>query len=100
MLDQGFLDNDPSLRFEQQLRAVTAMARQVAGMKLHVAQLSFDEAVEFLMEEAYLEQPVAESEVRRADPQAHECLGQYGPAHNRAIEGRRRRTGGVAEGLP
>ncbi len=75
MLDQGFLDNDPSLRFEQQLRAVTAMARQVAGMKLHVAQLSFDEAVEFLMEEAYLEQPVAESEVRRAIRKPMSVLG-------------------------
>ena len=66
MLEEGYLEGDLRVQLERQRRQATAMARLVAGMNLHTLQMNFEEAVEFLMEEAYLDSAAAEREARRA----------------------------------
>ena len=66
MLDEGYLEGDLRIQLERQRRQATAMARLVAGMNLHTLKMNFEEAVDFLMEEAYLDRAAAEREARRA----------------------------------
>ena len=65
-LDEGYLEGDPRIQLERQWRQATAMARLVVGMNLHTLKMNLQEAIDFLMEEAYLDPAAAEREARRA----------------------------------
>ena len=66
MVSEGYSSDDPRVQLERWRRRAASMARLVAGLNMHTLKMSFQEAVEFLMEEAYLDRPAAEREVRLA----------------------------------
>ena len=65
MLDEGFGGNNPKLRLAQQNAALLRLCRYVAGIRLHTAGMSYEEAVEFFAREGYLARTNAEREARR-----------------------------------
>lgn len=64
MFEQGFFPG-PKSRLFQLKDACWRAARVVLDCKLHTGTMSFEEAVDFLVEEAGIERPNAEGEVRR-----------------------------------
>jgi uncharacterized protein (DUF885 family) len=64
MYEQGFFPG-PKSRLFQLKDACWRAARVVLDCRLHTGTASFEEAVDFLVEEAGLERPNAEGEVRR-----------------------------------
>ncbi len=66
MVEEGYSNDDPRVQLERWRRRAASTARLVAGLNIHTLKMSFQEAVEFVMEEAYLDRPAAEREVRLA----------------------------------
>jgi hypothetical protein len=66
MLDEGFGGNNPKLRLAQLNAALLRLCRYVAGIRLHTAGMTYDEAVELFAREGYLARANAEREARRA----------------------------------
>jgi uncharacterized protein (DUF885 family) len=64
MYEQGFF-TDPRSRLFQLKDATWRAARVVLDCRLHTGEIEFDGAVEFLVQEAGIEPPNAEGEVRR-----------------------------------
>jgi uncharacterized protein (DUF885 family) len=64
MYEEGFY-RDPLERLFQLKDSCWRAARVIIDARLHTGQMGFDEAVEFLVQEAMLERPNAEAEVRR-----------------------------------
>jgi uncharacterized protein (DUF885 family) len=65
MIDEGFGGNNPKLRLAQLDAALLRLCRYVAGLRMHTAGMSYDEAVEFFMREGYQARTNAEREARR-----------------------------------
>ena len=64
MKENGFGD-DPATRFAQMLDQLWRAARIIIDIDLHCGRMTFDEAVEFLVEECGFERPGAVAEVKR-----------------------------------
>lgn len=65
LLDEGWGDGDPRLRLAQLQDALLRAARYVAGIKMHVHGMKFDDGVRFFVEEGYQSKSVAVMETRR-----------------------------------
>src|SRR5205085_3213644 len=65
MLEEGFGGNNPKLRLAQLERALLRLCRYVAGLRMHTAGMSYEEAVEFFVREGYQARTNAEREARR-----------------------------------
>lgn len=59
MLDEGFGGGNSKLRLAQLADDLLAASRLIAGIRLHAEGLQIDEAVRFLMDNAYLSNPEA-----------------------------------------
>jgi uncharacterized protein (DUF885 family) len=70
MLDEGLGGGDPKLRLAQLQDALLRDVRFIAGIKLHSAGMTVDEAQQLFEREAHQPPPVAQAEARRgtADP--------------------------------
>lgn len=64
MYEQGFY-TDPRVRLLQLKDQLWRACRVMIDVSLHTRRMSFEEAVDFLVEKAHLERPNAEVEVRR-----------------------------------
>jgi uncharacterized protein (DUF885 family) len=65
MVDEGFGGNNPKLRLAQLDAALLRLCRYVAGIRMHTAGMSYDDAVSFFMREGYQARTNAEREARR-----------------------------------
>jgi len=70
MLDEGLGGGDPKLRLAQLQDALLRDVRFIAGIKLHSAGMTVDEAQQLFEREAHQPPPVAQAEARRgtSDP--------------------------------
>jgi uncharacterized protein (DUF885 family) len=70
MLDEGYGGGDPKLRLGQLQDALLRNARYLAGIQMHTGKMTFAEAVDFFVKEAYQPRPIAEKEAKRgtSDP--------------------------------
>ncbi|HZT60607.1 MAG TPA: DUF885 family protein [Pyrinomonadaceae bacterium] len=65
MVDEGFGGNNPKLRLAQLSAALLRLCRYVAGIRMHTAGMTYEQAVEFFMREGYQARTNAEREARR-----------------------------------
>lgn len=65
MLDEGYGNESPVLRFGQLQDALLRNARYIVGICLHTGDMTFADAVRFFQNEAYLSSSDAEMETRR-----------------------------------
>lgn len=65
VLDEGFRISDPKMRMAQLQDALLRNARYIVAIKMHTGKMSFDEAIEFFIKEAYQTRAMAEREVKR-----------------------------------
>ena len=72
MLEEGFGNGDPRIRLAQLQEALLRDARYVAGIKLHTAGWTVEEAAKFFQSKAFQEAPTAYEEARR---------GAYNPTY-------------------
>jgi uncharacterized protein (DUF885 family) len=70
MLDEGYGGGDLKLRLGQLQDALLRDARFIAGIKMHTADMTMEQAVEFFVKEGLQVRPVAEKEAKRgtSDP--------------------------------
>jgi uncharacterized protein (DUF885 family) len=61
---------DPALRLHQLQLALVRICRYIAGIEMHAKGMTYEQAVEFFVNEGYMERVAAEREARRgtADP--------------------------------
>lgn len=65
-VEQGYGENDPRHRLFQLRQVLAATCRSLVVLRFHGGQLTREEAVEFLMKQAYLDRLAAEREALRA----------------------------------
>ena len=65
MLDEGFGGNNPKLRLAQLNMALLRLCRYLVGLRLHTAGMTYEQGVEFFVNEGYQERVNAEREARR-----------------------------------
>lgn len=65
MLDEGFGGNNPRLRLAQLNLALLRLCRYIVGLRLHTQGMSYEEAVDFFVNEGHQERVNAEREARR-----------------------------------
>lgn len=65
MLDEGFGQRDPRLRFVQQHEALWRIGRLLVATRMHTEGLPMEAAIDFLMRECYQERANALREVKR-----------------------------------
>ncbi len=65
MLEQGYAGGDPHLRMAQLRQALVRDCRYVVAMKMHGQGMSVDEATQFLMKHAFMDELPARTEARR-----------------------------------
>jgi uncharacterized protein (DUF885 family) len=65
MLDEGFGGNNPKLRLAQLSAALLRLCRYLVGLRLHTEGMTYEQGVEFFVNEGYLERVNAERETRR-----------------------------------
>jgi uncharacterized protein (DUF885 family) len=65
MLEQGYGSGDPKLRLGQLLAALQRNARYIVALEMHTGAMTFDEAVNFFVKEAYMTKTNATREARR-----------------------------------
>ncbi|MGH9555854.1 MAG: DUF885 family protein, partial [Terriglobales bacterium] len=70
MLDEGYGQNDPRLRLGQREDALLRNARFLVGLEMHTANMTFEQGVEFFVNEGYQTRANALRETKRgpADP--------------------------------
>jgi uncharacterized protein (DUF885 family) len=70
MFEQGYGNGDPKLRLGQIQEALLRDARYIVGIQMHTGKMTFDQAVEFFVNEGHQTRAVAEREAKRgtADP--------------------------------
>ncbi len=70
MIDQGYGNNDPELRFGQLLDALLRNCRYIVGIEMHTGKMSYEQGIEFFMRNGYMSHDYAERETKRgtADP--------------------------------
>lgn len=65
VLDEGFMENDPKMRLAQLQDALLRNARYIVAIEMHTGKMSFEEAVDFFVCEAYQTRAMAEREAKR-----------------------------------
>ncbi len=65
MLEQGYSAGDPHLRMAQLRQALVRDCRYIVAMKMHGQGMSLDEATQFLMQHAFMDELPARTEARR-----------------------------------
>jgi uncharacterized protein (DUF885 family) len=70
MLDQGYGNGNPELRFGQLLDALLRNCRYIVGIQMHTGKMSYEDGIRFFMKEGYMSHDYAERETKRgtADP--------------------------------
>jgi uncharacterized protein (DUF885 family) len=70
MLDEGYGNNDPELRFGQLLDALLRNCRYIVGIEMHTGKMTYDQGIEFFMRNGYMSRAYAERETKRgtSDP--------------------------------
>ncbi len=70
MLDEGYGGGDPKLRLGQLQDALLRNARYIAGIEMHTGKMTFDQAIQFFVNEGYQVRATAEQETKRgtSDP--------------------------------
>jgi len=70
MLDEGYGNGDPKLRFGQLDDALLRDARYIVGIQLHTGKMTLDEARQFFVKEGFQTAAVADVETKRgtSDP--------------------------------
>ena len=70
MLDEGYGGGDPKLRLGQLQDALLRNARYIVGIEMHTGRMTFDQGVEFFINEGYQVKATAEQETKRgtSDP--------------------------------
>ncbi|HEX5706362.1 MAG TPA: DUF885 domain-containing protein [Pyrinomonadaceae bacterium] len=68
MIDEGYGGGDPRLRLAQQAAALLRLCRYLVGIKMHTEGMTYEQAVELFVNEAYMERVAAEREARHARP--------------------------------
>src|SRR6185436_7889965 len=80
IIDQGFRDDDPRFKLAQTSDALTRICRLIAGIRLHTAGWTIDEAQRFFEQRAHLPSPAARQEAER---------GTYDPTYGGYFLGKR-----------
>jgi uncharacterized protein (DUF885 family) len=70
MLDEGLHDGDPRYRLAEVQDALLRDVRFIVGIKMHTEGMTVEQAQEMFVKEAYVPQPVAESEAKRGTSDA------------------------------
>jgi uncharacterized protein (DUF885 family) len=65
MLDEGYGNHDPHMRLGQLTDALLRNARYIVGIKMHTGQMTYDQAIDFFVNEGYQTRTNAEREVKR-----------------------------------
>ena len=70
MLDEGYGNNDPELRFGQLLDALLRDCRYIVGIEMHTGKMTYDQGIDFFMKNGYMSRAYAERETKRgtSDP--------------------------------
>ena len=70
LLDEGYGNGDPKLRLGQLQDALLRNARYIVGIEMHTGGMTYEEAIEFFVNEAYQPRATAMVEVKRgaSDP--------------------------------
>ncbi|MGH9554674.1 MAG: DUF885 family protein, partial [Terriglobales bacterium] len=70
MLDEGYGNGDPKLRLGQIQDALLRDARFLVGLEMHTGAMTYEQGIEFFMNEAYMTRANAERETKRgtSDP--------------------------------
>ena len=70
MLDEGYGNDDPELRFGQLLDALLRDCRYVVGIEMHTGKMTYDQGIDFFMKNGYMSRAYAERETKRgtSDP--------------------------------
>jgi uncharacterized protein (DUF885 family) len=70
MLDEGYGNNDPKLRFGQLLDALLRNCRYLVGIQMHTGKMTYEQGIDFFMKEGFMTRAYAERETKRgtSDP--------------------------------
>jgi uncharacterized protein (DUF885 family) len=70
MLDQGYGNHDPKLRFGQLIDALLRDCRYIVGIEMHTGNMSYEQGIKFFMKQVYMTHAYAERETKRgtSDP--------------------------------
>jgi len=70
MLDEGYGNGDPKVRLGQLQDALLRNARYIVGIEMHTGKMTYDQAIEFFVNEGYQVRATAEQETKRgtSDP--------------------------------
>jgi hypothetical protein len=70
MLDEGYGNHDPKLRFGQLIDALLRNCRYIVGIEMHTGQMTYEQGIQFFMKHGYMTRDYAERETKRgtSDP--------------------------------
>ena len=70
MLDEGYGNNDPKLRFGQLIDALLRNCRYIVGLEMHTGRMTYEQGIQFFIKQAYMTRDYAERETKRgtSDP--------------------------------
>jgi uncharacterized protein (DUF885 family) len=70
MVEEGYRKNNPSVRLGQLQDALLRNARYIVGIEMHTGKMSYQQGIEFFMQQAYQTHANAERETKRgtSDP--------------------------------
>jgi hypothetical protein len=70
MLDEGYGNHDPKLRFGQLIDALLRDCRYIVGVEMHTGKMSYEQGIQFFRKNAYMTHDYAERETKRgtSDP--------------------------------
>lgn len=70
MLDEGYGNHDPKLRFGQLIDALLRDCRYIVGIEMHTGKMTYEQGIQFFMKNAYMTHDYAERETKRgtSDP--------------------------------
>lgn len=70
MLDEGYGNHDPKLRFGQRIDALLRDSRYIVGIEMHTGNMTYEQGIEFFMKQGFMTRAYAERETKRgtSDP--------------------------------
>lgn len=70
MLDEGYGNHDPKLRFGQLIDALLRDCRYIVGIEMHTGHMTYEQGIQFFMKHGYMTRDYAERETKRgtSDP--------------------------------
>jgi uncharacterized protein (DUF885 family) len=70
MLDEGYGNHDPKLRFGQLIDALLRDCRYIVGIEMHTGKMNYEQGIEFFMKNGFMSHDYAERETKRgtSDP--------------------------------